>query len=411
MPIDPQTGYRVPDYSELLDDSKNRYTARFGQDIDLSDTSTFGALANIDAENDQLDEQLGLALYEAQHVSTAVGSQLDDHGTVWGLYRKPASNSYVSLQIKAYVDSPTTINTENGKFSTAEGAVFTILDDVTISQQGKDSNGQPLMDEDGNALGIATVQAISEDTGAYTNVGSNTIVNAEQPVDGFYSVTNPEASTGGQDIETDDAFRNRIEDNILNTENTTANGLINAVRNLPDVTDARIVDNNSFDTDKYGNVPMSSHIYVIGGNDDEIANAIFTHQPPLHRMNGNVVKTVLDIAGTQHDIKFDHATNVTINLKVQISVDNNTFNQTDGISTIKNNIIQYFSGLRMGSTVDFTKLYAPCYSVAGIKSVSLYLSKNNDPVVANQNITVDTFELPTVAKSSIYVEIVGDSNV
>lgn len=402
MPLDKQNGYVIQDYNETLNDIKADFMQKFGSDIDLSDDSVFGGFANILAQDYQDKDKNAEAIYWSLFTLTATGSELDDKGANSGIYRKPATNSFVTLTIQGYVDSdnPTVITADDGEFSTADGKVFKILNDVTIDQPYSN-----LQDEDGNQLGQVDVQAISVDTGSQTNVTAHSIVNAEQSIDGFYSVTNNEPSTGGQDTETDDSFRNRLLANNLYMPNSTPNGLVNAIRNLDSVIDARLIENNTMNVDEFGNQPMSAHFYVIGGNDDDIAQTILKYMPPLMRTNGNVVKTATDIAGTKYEIRFDHAQNVQIYVKVNINVDDSSFNTDTGLSEIKQNIINYFSDLRMGSTVDFTKLFAPCYSVSGVTGVTLALGKDKNNLVQNQNVQTTDFELPVVSSDSIDIEI------
>ncbi|UQS85794.1 baseplate J/gp47 family protein (plasmid) [Apilactobacillus apisilvae] len=333
----------------------------------------------------------------------AKGSQLDDIGADENIFRKPATNAYVELQIKAYVDvnSPTVITTDDGEFSTADGHIFKILDDVTISSADS-------QDEDGNSLGTVAVQAISVDEGIDNNVMAGAIVNAEQSVDGFYQVTNPQPASGGQNVETDDSFRNRILANRINKPNSTNDGVENAIRNLNSVTDARLVSNRTMQTDQYGNPPKTTHLYVVNGNDDEIAQAMLDHLPILTHTVGNRSAIATDVGGVKHTIYFDHANNVQIYLNIKITTDDTKFNSDSGTDTIKQNIIDYFSDFKMGSTVDFTKLFAPCYSVTGVKSVEISLGKDASNLTPNQNIGVDAFELPVVSSDSITINKDGE---
>lgn len=403
MPVDKQVGFQRPDYGDLLTDIKNLFIKYFGSDINLDDGSILGSLANILAQNNDSYEAIAQSIYNSRFVLKAKGSQLDDIGADENIFRKPANNSYVELQIKAYVDtnSPTIITTDDGEFSTADGHIFKILDDVTISQ----SDSQ---DEDGNSLGTVTIQAISVDTGTANNVMANTIINAEQSIDGFYSVTNPQPATGGQDTETDDSLRNRIFNNRINKPNSTNDGVENAIRNLNSVTDARLVNNRTMQTDQYGNPPKTTHLYVVNGNDDEIAQTLLDNVPILTNTVGQRSAIATDVSGVKHTMYFDHANNIQIYLNINISVDDTKFNADSGIDTIQQNIINYFSDFKMGSTVDFTKLFAPCYSVNGVKSVEVSLGTDPNDLQPNHNIEVNSFELPVVSTDSIKINKVGD---
>ena len=77
------------------------------------------------------------------------------------------------------------------------------------------------MDDNGNEFyivadlqldknGVGDTLAVSSELGENYNVDANTIINQQQPVEEITSVTNNSPASGGQDMETDYDFRNRI---------------------------------------------------------------------------------------------------------------------------------------------------------------------------------------------------------
>ncbi|TPR23127.1 hypothetical protein DY120_07420 [Apilactobacillus micheneri] len=406
IPLDDKTGYTVPSYQKIVDMVKGFYYNKFGQDIDLDDDTVAGGIAQIQSQIQLLIENLGLSLHNANFLLKSVGQDIDDYGADLRIYRKPANNAYVQLLITCYVDSdsPTVINADDGEFSTADGQIFQITNDVTIAKQSNDSNGNPLSDDDGNPLGTATVQAVSEQTGSNQNVLANTIINSEQSIDGLYSVTNPNGATGGSEKETDQALKYRIFNYRLYKTDNSVNGLENAIKSIESVKDARIVNNNEMSTDKDGNPPKSIHIYVVGGDDSEIAQTIQNHIL-TDKTVGNVSATAYDVSGKPILINFDRAKTISIYLNINLKINNDTFNHDDGVDTIKQNIINYFSDFSMGQMVDFTKLFAPIYSVNGITGVSLSLSRDGQNFSPNVNIDVDSYELPVIDSTNITINV------
>ena len=77
-------------------------------------------------------------------------------------------------------------------------------------------------DEDGiiGEEGEIYVPATAVEEGTESNVGPWTITVATVPIPGVTDVTNPEAATGGYDIEDDDTFRERILDALRNMDNS-----------------------------------------------------------------------------------------------------------------------------------------------------------------------------------------------
>ncbi|MBU7539412.1 baseplate J/gp47 family protein [Levilactobacillus brevis] len=230
MPLTTDTGFDRKELDDLRDDINALFIKRFGDGIDLDDSQTPGMLAGVLSEADDTLDKLAQGVYNSFFVLKSSGANLDDLAAELEVYRKPAVNAYVDLQIDGYVDpdSPTIIPEET-QFSTPDGQVFSTMADTTITQQASyvDSGGntQPLKDDDGNALGRQIVQAVAIETGTASNVMPNTIINPEDSIDGFYAVTNPSAATGGGDPETDDELRQRVLANRLNTPNSTPNGI------------------------------------------------------------------------------------------------------------------------------------------------------------------------------------------
>lgn len=402
-------GYDRPELDDLRDDINALFIKYFGDGIDLDDEQTPGMLAGILSEVDDSLEQLAQGVYNSFFVLKSSGANLDDLGAELNVYRKAATYAYVELQIDGYVDpdSPTVIP-EGTQFATPDGQTFATQADVTITQQAtyKDDGGnsQPLVDDDGNALGRQIVQAAAMETGTDSNVMPNTVVNPINSIDGFYAVTNLAAAAGGTDAETDDALRQRILANRQSTENSTVNGIQTAIKNLTGVTDVRLVNNNTMKTDSYGNPAKSVHLYVIGGSDADISQKFFDVLPPQTNTVGSVVGTATDIGGRQAAISFDRAETVPVYVEVDLTIDDTVFDTDNGPQQIKTNILNYFDTLTMGSKVLYSKLYGPAYSPSGVTDVSVKLGTDSDSL-SETDVSVNDFQLAVTSADNITVNI------
>lgn len=94
-------------------------------------------------------------------------------------------------------------------FSTAEGLTFASTEDVEIED-----------------VGAVPVSAVG--MGAEYNVAENTVIKFPVTLQGFTSVTNPEALTGGADRESDDDYRERYREKM---SKPPINGNVYAYRN------------------------------------------------------------------------------------------------------------------------------------------------------------------------------------
>ncbi len=410
MPLTTDTGFDRKELDDLRDDINALFIKRFGDGIDLDDSQTPGMLAGVLSEADDTLEKLAQGVYNSFFVLKSSGANLDDLAAELEVYRKPAVNAYVELQIDGYVDpdSPTIIPEET-QFSTPDGQVFSTMADTTITQQATyvDSGGntQPLEDDDGNALGRQIVQAAAIETGTASNVMPNTIINPEDSIDGFYAVTNPSAATGGGDSETDDELRQRVLANRLNTPNSTPDGIQTAIKNLSGVTDVRLINNNTMSTDSYGNPAKSVHLYVIGGADADIIQTYFDYLPPQSNTIGSVMGTATDIGGRQYIVAFDRAETVPVFIKVDIHIDDTKFDTDNGPASIKTNIVNYFDTLGMGDKVLYSKLFAPAYSPVGVTDVALTLGTSLDKLT-EADVSVSDFQLAVTSSTNIAVNII-----
>lgn len=376
-------GFVRQSYQELLDNIIASLQDRFGADIDVSAVSTFGriarSLAAIANENEQELEKV----YNAGFISKAIGVSLDRLAGNYGVERVAATYATVEL---SFVGTPTFVIPVNSGYKTSDGYIFVLSENVTLDANGK---GQGF--------------AYAQNTGASYNVASNSINIQVQPVSDVTIVNNVLASEGGADIETDTSLRDRILVAIKGINSATNDGIISAVRAVAGVKAARIVENKTGETDKYGNPPYTIHIYVLGGTQSDVAKAIFNSVAFGISTYGTVVVSVNDIANNKHDVMFDYATEKPIFVDVKIST-NDGF-QSDGIDQVKAQVKEYIESLTMGETVRFSYLYKYIYdNVAGINvaDVKIGLSSGTEDV---QDITMDPFDVASYNADNMTLEV------
>ena len=402
-------GYDRPELNDLRMDINNLFIKYFGDGIDMDDAQTPGLLAGVLSEFSEKFEELGQGVYNSMFVLKSSGANLDDLAAEEDVYRKPAAYSVVDLQIDGYVDpdSPTVIPAGT-QFSTPDGQIFATADDVTITTASNytDSGGnsQPLVDEDGNPLGRATIQANALENGSAGNVMPNTIVNAEEAIDGFANVTNSSAAVGGGDRETDDALRLRVLANRESKPNSTVSGIETAIKNIVGVQDVRLVNNTQMVADSYGNPAKSLHLYVIGGDDATIAQTYFDHLPPLTNTVGSVVGAATDVGGSDYIVMFDRAETVPVFVQINLTVDGTQFDTDNGPLTIKQAVLNYFDTLKMGGKVLYSKLFSPAYSPAGVKDATVKLG-TSAANMTTADVAINAFQLATTTTANITVNV------
>lgn len=382
-------GYIAPTFAEWLDDIEDDFRSRFGDDIVITSNSNFGILARIFAWRlTEISQQMEY-VYNSGFYSTAMDSALDRLGANIGVPRKVARPAHTDIKIQT--DGQYLIQAGE-QFETDDGIVFDLTQDVVTAQS-----------TDGNWYGTGTLE--SEETGTMNNVEANTITVISNPDDNILSVTNPENASDGQDDEDDESYRNRLIMENTAKPGPTENGIKSALSNLTGVREVSIVSNDTDHVDMYGNLPESVHIYILGGNKQDIADTLVNRLPAGCVLNGSQVVDTVDVSGNKKTIKFDFATDKPIFVKVNVKT-NDAWNVDSGASQIQQQVAQFISSLDMGQTVFLTKMYPIVYSIDGVDeaTISIGTSQSN---LSSSDITVERFEAPSCDLQNIEVVVNG----
>lgn len=133
----------------------------------------------------------------------AWGEWLDLHAAKEGIERRPAG--YASGKINVTGDPGTII---------PKGTIFCTEATESSSALEYSSDESTVIPDDG----IAEISVTSVDPGKESNINANKIKFLLNNIKGISSVKNPEAITGGTDIESDESLRQRIEEKCTQEE-------------------------------------------------------------------------------------------------------------------------------------------------------------------------------------------------
>ena len=225
------------------------------------------------------------------------------------------------------------------------------------------------------------------------------------PDEDFISVTNPRSAGGGQDYEDDETFRKRLIMENAARPGPTEPGIKSALMNLNGVKQVGFIDNDKYKTDEYGNPECSVHIYVLGGNDDEIAKTLIDKCAAGITLAGSIVKEAPDATGKLKEVKFDHAQQHNIYVKVDVSI-NDDWNSDAGVDDIKQAICDEINSLEMGQRVNFTRLYSVTYDVNGVDDATIAIGSTKDKL-ADQNISIGRSEFAHCDPGDVEVDLIG----
>lgn len=384
-----ENGFIAPTYEEVLDSVEDDFISKFGDDIVLTSNSNFGIIARLIAWRETLMIQELQQNYYAAFISTATDTSLDRVGSNMGVGRKVAQPAFATIEVTT--DGQYLIETGE-TFETDDGYVFDLIKDITTTQQ-----------PDGTWKGTGIVQ--SEENGSMNNVAANKITMESNPDDNVLSITNPEPAGGGQDYEDDETYRARLLEENSTKPGPTAWGMKSALMELPGVRDVNPVENDKADADKWGNPPYSVHIYVLGGDDNEIAHTIVNHEAAGITLVGSKAIDVQDATGNKRTVHFDHAIDKPIYVKVKVNVNEN-WNDDEGADDIKTAVADYINHLIIGKTLFLTRLYPLVYGVNGIDEATIMIGTHQGTLGGN-DIVNDINEAVSCDTNNIEVDVNG----
>mgnify|MGYP000960864137 FL=1 len=372
------TGLTILNFQQLLNQLSAKTKEMMGDDMNTDQNSVVGMYIRIISWLQNIVNQDLEAVYYSNFVDQAEGISLDRLGSNYSVTRNPAQAATVMLN---FTGTTGTVIPEETVYTTESGVEFEMVDTVTLDDSGKGS-------------GEAVCTALDE-TG---NVAPNTISVQGENIAGIESVTNPTQASGGTEIETDDAYRQRIHLSMESQPGPTYYGLYTGLYALPGVEQVQIVPNLTMETDSYGNPPKSLHFYVRGGREDDVAQAILDNIAAGIQTVGKIKKAVKDIGGHTHDVFFDTATVVPIYVNMSLKTSDDFNSETSPVEIVQA-IKDYLSGLIMGDKVVFTKLYQAIYNISGVEYAQVTLGRDKS-AMGMADIQLDQFETAVVANDS-----------
>ena len=377
-------GYVRRRLSEYVEQIKAGYYGIFGENIDISNDSPDGQIIGINAEVlANLDQALE-DVYNAFDPNAAQGLSLSKLVLLNGISRKEATQSTAAVTLTGIAGVVVPLGSVI-KTSDTE-AEFTLDADVTLTG--------------GSDAGVVTaveLGPISALIGTLTSIST--------PIAGWTSVTNAADAVLGQEEETDEELRIRRAKSTAVSSQSLVDSVLGNLSKLDDVTGVSVLENKTA-SDIVSPVSILAHgIHAIvdGGDNDEIASAIFNTRSVGSQMTGAVTVVVVDDQGQNNDIKFSRPTDVDIDIEVDVTSDDEF--PSNGGQQIKDALVEYgASNLNIGDDVILSRLYTPVNSVPG-GSISRLQISINPAAVGSSDITIQLDEIAKITDANITVTV------
>lgn len=360
------------EYRELLSQIKDPKTNEsFNVDFDSDDVLT-QIINNAINQNAEL-WQMAEFVYSQFNPNLATNEALTSLAQINGILRKTGQPSYVEIQ---YTGNPGVRIPAGSKISDEnKEVVWQVTSNITL-----------------NSKGVGVGLASSIDNGVF-RYGLSEINQMLDLISGVQAVINISPSYGGAIDEPDYELRKRRNSTLLVNAKNSAESIYAAVANIDAVVYCKLYNNYKAVIDEETGIPANSICLVVqGGEDIEIAKQIFDRKSPEVGTYGDSVVSFTDSLGEKVEIKFQRPIEVSIRVRVDISVDDENIFPANYQDMIRQNIIDYARdgvnglgidavegfedyGFPPGKDIVASKLYTAINKVPGLKINQIQLAK------------------------------------
>jgi uncharacterized phage protein gp47/JayE len=224
------------------------------------------------------------------------------------------------------------------------------------------------------------------------------------PVLGWDSVVNPLDASSGRNVETDTELRERFRVSKYFQAVNILEAMVDALKNVPEVIDVMVYENDTDTTDAYGVTPHAFMPIVLGGLTTSIGDAIWQNKPTGIKSVGNTTVSIADSQGLQHPISFFRPTLTRLYIKMTIQSTGLLVGNADVM--IKDALVAKIKAEnKIGTDVIYSRLYTPINSVAGFQINALTLGTAPNPT-GMVNIVIPFNAVATLDAADITITIV-----
>ncbi|WP_061306770.1 baseplate J/gp47 family protein [Clostridium botulinum] len=366
-------GYKRKTYQDLIEEVEKRLKQEdyFGENIDFSDQDPLKHFtAPIMYIVSDLWEILEQNFYNASP-RYAEGNQLSDKGMYIGISRKQASKAEGAV---TFIGEKGTVIYKGFKVATKSSIVFETTREGIIPESGS-----------------ITLDVVAMTAGASGNTPSGTITLIVNPIIGLTSVTNEKDTIKGQDKESDTEFRERYKASVSIRNTNVYDSIMANVLRVTGVSSVHIKENDTMQV--VNGIPEKCfRVLVVGGDDKEIAQAIFDKKPGGIQAYGSKYIGIEDSMGEIHPIGITRPEYIKINAKITIKTNKDYPIQGNKIiEGLTSNAINEFG---LGKNVTLFKLFSVIGSanLEGIEDIKVEIGKVGEPL-AEKNIVIGEEEV------------------
>lgn len=402
--FDETTGFYVDEVSDVRSDVASAWRQAFSREGDpvLNTEPETPAGQLIDSQTAAVVEKDSELLYLCNQFDPRKSSGVfqDALGQIYFLTRKAAVPSQAVITVTGLPG--TVIPVASQIRSTADDTLWACTEAVTIPAEGTTTV----------TFACTTTGAISAAAGTLTRIVTVTA--------GWDTAVNLSAATVGNPAESRGAFESRRYASVALNSRSTAAAIYARILQISDVVSCYVTQNRTNAVqviDGYSLKPHSVYVAVVGGDDDDIAQALYDTVSAGCDYNGNTEVEITDpYTGAVETVAFNRPAEMDVYLKVTLVADTALTSQQ--VTSIKTALYNNFYGLDSSIVLDDqpiprvtmnTVIYASRFPVSlynlGYNNVlevkvrkneddpwsdSIRATLNDDPVLLTDNITIVT---------------------
>ena len=335
--FDSQTGFSVSETSDIRDEVAQDWVEAFKEqgrpDLNTDPETPQGQI--IDSQTAAIHQKDVELAFLAQQFNpqTASGRWQDALAKIYFINRKPAINSTCVCTLTGI--NGTTVTAGALIRSSYDQTLWSLNEDVTIGSDG------------------TTTAAFTCQSEGAIQAGAATLTQIVTTVPGWDAVTNATAAEVGQLVESQAAFEARRYQSVALNGRSTTTAVYARVAEVNNVIAAYVTDNKTNvnkTIDGYTLSPHSIYVAVIGGADDDIAEAIYNSVSAGCDYNGNTTVNVTDPnTGAVEAVTFMRPTQLPLYVKVTIQDDGNLLDGYESI--VQRAVYNNFYGLDASTTI------------------------------------------------------------
>lgn len=327
------------------------------------------------------------AIYDNQYPDTASNQSLDDVAAITGTSRRAATNSTVLCDVN--IDGGFTLPAGSVAFVPGQAGTTRFLLDEDLNNPG----GGPA-----TFIGVAFT---AQDTGPVV-ANAGTLTGGPELVTGWNSVTNPNDATLGKLQETDAELRLRRLQEVAGAGGSTLEAIRADVSRVAGVISVKALENTSDIVDSNGLPPHSFEVLVLGGDDDDIAQAIFDTKPAGILAFGSTIVNVEDSEGVTVPIGFSRPTAKQVWLELDLLVDDDY--PAGGDDAVKQTVVEFAETIFLtGDDVVLARLNQAAFMVMGVRDITEIRAGFAVSPIGTANLIIALRELASFDTSRVVV--------